>query len=101
MGLSIGGWEILLILIIALIIWGPDKLPEIARTIGKVVRTLRKASFDLTNVVTREIEETSRQAKPENSSESKEEKPPPHPGTVSAQEKTQTRNQEGRQPENE
>ena len=101
MGLSIGGWEILLILVIALIIWGPDKLPEIARTIGKVVRTLRKASFDLTNVVTREIEETSRQAKPENSSESKNEKSSPHPSTVSAQEKTQVQNQEGRQPENE
>ena len=53
---SIGLWEIGFILIIALIIWGPNKLPEIARTLGKAVRTLKKASFDLTTAVTREIE---------------------------------------------
>ena len=56
MGLGIGAGEILLILIIALILWGPGKIPEIARTLGKVSRALKKASFDLTSVVTREIE---------------------------------------------
>jgi len=54
---GIGSWEILLILVVALIIWGPGKLPEIARTLGKTVRALKKASFDLTTAVTREIEE--------------------------------------------
>jgi sec-independent protein translocase protein TatA len=44
------------IIIIALILWGPGKLPEIARTLGKVSRALKKASFDLTSAVTREIE---------------------------------------------
>ena len=53
---GIGGWEILLVLVVALIIWGPRRLPEIARTLGKIVRTLRKASFDLTSTVTKEIE---------------------------------------------
>ena len=53
---SIGLWEIGFILIIALIIWGPNKLPEIARTLGKAVRALKKASFDLTTAVTKEIE---------------------------------------------
>ncbi len=56
--LGIGTGEILLILILALIIWGPGNLLEIARTLGKAVRTLKKASFDLTNAVTREIEKT-------------------------------------------
>lgn len=58
--LGIGGWEILLILILALIIWGPGRLPEIARTLGKTVRALKKASFDLTNTVTKEIEKETR-----------------------------------------
>ena len=48
--------EILLILVVALIIWGPGKLPEIARKLGKTVRTLKKVSSDFTTTLTREIE---------------------------------------------
>ena len=55
--LGIGGGEVLLILIIALIIWGPGRIAEIGRTLGKIVRTLRKATSDLTAQITREIEE--------------------------------------------
>ena len=55
---GIGTWEILLILIVALIIWGPGKLPEIARKLGQTVRALRKASFDLTTAVTKELDIT-------------------------------------------
>ena len=54
---GIGTGEILLVLVLALIIWGPGRLPEIARTMGKMVRTLKKASFDLTTAVTKEIDE--------------------------------------------
>ncbi|MFC2055985.1 TatA/E family twin arginine-targeting protein translocase [Chloroflexota bacterium] len=53
---GMGMGEILLILVIALIIWGPGKLPEIARTLGKTVRTLRKASFDLTTQISKELD---------------------------------------------
>ena len=63
---GIGTWELLLILVLALIIWGPGRLPEIARTLGKITRTLKKASFDLTTVLTKEIE-------------SEDKKPPPSP----------------------
>ncbi len=65
MGFSgIGIWEILLILIVALIVLGPRRLPEIARTLGKTVRAIRKASTDLTTAVTREIEATQSEPKP-------------------------------------
>jgi len=59
---GIGFLEVLLILVVALIIWGPKRLPEIARTLGKAMRALKKASNDLTSQVTREldIEETER-----------------------------------------
>jgi sec-independent protein translocase protein TatA len=53
---GIGPWEILLILVIALIVVGPGKLPGIARTLGKTVRAIRKASSELTTAVTREME---------------------------------------------
>jgi sec-independent protein translocase protein TatB len=39
---GIGGSEILVILVIALLFLGPDKLPEAAKTISKTVRELKK-----------------------------------------------------------
>ena len=53
-GMGIG--EILLILVIALIIWGPGRIVEVGRTLGKMVRTFRKASFDLTTQLSKELE---------------------------------------------
>ena len=53
-GMGIG--EILLILVVALVIWGPGKIPEIARTLGKTLSTLRKASLDLTTQVKKELD---------------------------------------------
>jgi sec-independent protein translocase protein TatB len=38
---GIGLFELAMIMIVALIVVGPDKLPQTAREIGKVVRTLR------------------------------------------------------------
>ena len=38
--------------------------PEIAKTMGKAVRTLKKASFDLTTSLTKEIETNERPASP-------------------------------------
>lgn len=40
--------EIILILVIALILFGPEDLPDIARTLGKVVFEIRKATQELT-----------------------------------------------------
>ena len=53
---GIGMGEVLLVLVVALIIWGPGRIVEVGRTLGKMARTLRKATFDLTAQVTKEIE---------------------------------------------
>ncbi len=53
---DIGPGEILVILIVALIVWGPDRLVEIGRTLGKTVHTFRKAASDLTTQITKEVE---------------------------------------------
>jgi len=44
---NIGFQEILLILVIALIVFGPKRLPEIGRTVGKSLREFRRASQDI------------------------------------------------------
>ncbi len=54
---DMGIGEVLLIVIVALIIWGPGKIPQVARTIGKTIATLKKTSQELTAQITRELEE--------------------------------------------
>jgi sec-independent protein translocase protein TatA len=48
--LNIGPWELLLILVIMLIVFGPGKLPEVARALGKAIREFRKASSSVQRV---------------------------------------------------
>jgi sec-independent protein translocase protein TatB len=45
---GMGAWEITVILIAALIIFGPGKLPEVAGQVGKAVRDFRRMTTDLT-----------------------------------------------------
>jgi Tat protein translocase TatB subunit len=46
---NVGGGEILVILLVALIVLGPQRLPEAARTVGKVMGDLRKVSSGFQN----------------------------------------------------
>jgi Tat protein translocase TatB subunit len=55
--LGIGGWEIFLVIIIALLLWGPGRIVEIARTLGKIVHKFRTISTELTTQITRELDE--------------------------------------------
>jgi Tat protein translocase TatB subunit len=48
---GIGFTEILVILVVALIVLGPDKLPEIAKTLGKAVREFRRTSDEIRKTV--------------------------------------------------
>jgi sec-independent protein translocase protein TatA len=61
---GMGMGEIVLILLVALIIWGPGRITEVGRTLGKVARTLKKATFDLTTQITRETEEQEKKQPP-------------------------------------
>jgi|GEM_PF-608902 len=52
------GWqEILLILVVAVLVIGPDQLPQVARTIGKLVAQFRRLSNELRDTVNREFTE--------------------------------------------
>lgn len=44
---NIGAPELIIILVIALLILGPGKLPEVGSSLGKSIREFRKASSDI------------------------------------------------------
>ena len=43
---TLGMWDSLLLMVMALVVFGPRRLPEIARKLGKVMYEVRKASND-------------------------------------------------------
>jgi len=49
--LDVGGGELLLILIAVFLLFGPKKIPEIARGIGKGMHEFQKATKDITEEI--------------------------------------------------
>ena len=67
-----GPWELILLLVIVLIIFGPGKLPDIGNAVGKGIREFRKASNDL---------EESVRGEPKRPAAAPVEEPPPGDGS--------------------
>ncbi len=53
--LNMGGLEIVVILVVALLVLGPDKLPGLMRTIGKATKELRRASTEFQRTINTEL----------------------------------------------
>lgn len=49
----LGGWEIILILAVVLILFGAKKLPELAKGLGQGIREFKKASNEVTQEIQR------------------------------------------------
>jgi sec-independent protein translocase protein TatA len=59
-----GPWELILLLVIVLIIFGPGKLPDIGNAVGRGIREFRKASSDLEESVRGESKHTTADDRP-------------------------------------
>ena len=62
---GISGTELVLIAVFVLIIFGPDKIPEIARTLGKAMKTFKRVQEDTERLIKAEM--LSADPDPENS----------------------------------
>ncbi|MGQ0618148.1 MAG: Sec-independent protein translocase protein TatB [Acidimicrobiia bacterium] len=75
---NVGGTELLVILLVALIVLGPDKLPETARKIGNVMGQLRRMSSGFQNELRSAMDDATREPTPTSSAPA----PKPTPVTL-------------------
>jgi Tat protein translocase TatB subunit len=53
---TLGGPELFVIFVVALIVFGPRKLPEIGKSLGKMMSEFRRASNDFRSTIESEVE---------------------------------------------
>lgn len=60
---GIGSTELIIILIVALIVIGPAKLPEMAKSLGKALGEFRRVSTDVKRTIEMEAEQSEQKEK--------------------------------------
>jgi Sec-independent protein translocase protein TatA len=60
--LNVGPWELIVVLIIAILVAGPQRMVEIARTLGRASRQLRDLSREFTTALQTEIQAVEKEA---------------------------------------
>lgn len=56
--LGIGGWEVVVILAVILLLFGAKKLPELAKGLGQGIKEFKKATREVTDEVQNAVDET-------------------------------------------
>jgi len=85
---TLGGPELLLILVVALIVFGPRKLPEIGKNMGRMLGEFRKASNDFKRTIEEEVEAVNRLQREMPSLEAPAPTPPPATAPAPSDEST-------------
>jgi len=62
--MSLGMQEILIILLIALLLFGPKKLPELGRSLGQSIREFKKGAAEIKEEIEAAMEESPEKGKP-------------------------------------
>ena len=89
---GIGMPEMIIILVIALIVIGPNKLPELAKSLGKGLAEFKKASEDFQKNVqeeSRKYDEKEKEAAPQQVAEQAHVDTPPQPAPAASAEKNE------------
>ncbi|HEX2266785.1 MAG TPA: twin-arginine translocase TatA/TatE family subunit [Actinomycetota bacterium] len=76
---NIGPTELIIILVLALIVFGPTRLPEIGRSIGRSLREFRRASDEIRGEIERDLDD-----EPPRSTKNQSETSSPSSGTGSS-----------------
>ncbi len=58
-----GSGEIFLIVIVIFLVFGPDRIPEMARKFGKFINEIKRASEDIKNEINKEADKKEREKK--------------------------------------
>lgn len=59
-----GGWEIVLILAVVLILFGAKKLPELAKGLGQGIKEFKKATTEVSNEINSAMDDSPRYSPP-------------------------------------
>lgn len=91
--MNLGMPEMLFIFLLALIVFGPKKLPELARQLGKIMAEFKRATNDFKYQIENEIEQLDVEERNEQREKSRAQQlvdgeltilPPPPPGSISS-----------------
>lgn len=97
---SFGSGEIFLIIIVLVVVFGPKRIPEVARNLGKIINEMKTASSDFKNEIDKEVQRIDRETRyTEFLKEKKETANQAKPTTEPADETEKTREDKGAEPE--
>ncbi len=60
---DIGTGELMLILFVVFVVMGPKKMPEVARTLGKTINEMKRASAGFKNEINKEVQRLDRETR--------------------------------------
>ncbi len=97
---SFGSGEIFLIIIVLVVVFGPKRIPEVARNLGKIINEMKTASSDFKNEIDKEVQRIDRETRyTEFLKEKKETANQAKSTTEPADETEKTREDKGAEPE--